>query len=138
MNRMIGLNPEELSNPIFTDAMAGNVTLPGLDVAYATVYGCHSYGQWFGQLGDGRAMGIGEVLCTEETAELQHSDVVSRRYEIQLKGCGRTPFSRGFDGRAVLRSSIREFLGLKISFCTAGILRAVNIFFIHFQFWAFL
>jgi uncharacterized protein YdiU (UPF0061 family) len=60
----------------------------------------NSYGQWFGQLGDGRAMALGEIL-NERSGE---------SYELQLKGCGRSPFSRGFDGRAVLRSSIREFL----------------------------
>jgi len=61
--------------------------------------GCHHYGHWFGQLGDGRAMSIGEVVGPS-----------GNRYELQLKGAGPTPFSRRFDGRAVLRSSIREFL----------------------------
>jgi len=62
------------------------------------VYGCHVYGQWFGQLGDGRAINLGEVENS------------GQRFELQLKGGGRTPFSRGFDGKAVLRSCIREFL----------------------------
>jgi uncharacterized protein YdiU (UPF0061 family) len=66
---------------------------------YAMAYGGHQFGHWAGQLGDGRAIGLGEVQ-TE-----RHG-----RQELQLKGAGRTPYSRGADGRAVLRSSIREFL----------------------------
>lgn len=99
---MIGLNPNELKKHEFTLAFSGNKLPPGLNEAYATVYGCHCYGSWFGQLGDGRAMGIGEVV-TNKNGDKQ-------RYELQLKGCGRSPYSRGFDGRAVLRSSVREFL----------------------------
>jgi uncharacterized protein YdiU (UPF0061 family) len=100
---MIGLDPKELQTKSFIEAFSGNKLLPGLDKAYATVYGCHCYGSWFGQLGDGRAMGIGEVTATNKNGDKQ-------RYELQLKGCGRSPYSRGFDGRAVLRSSVREFL----------------------------
>jgi uncharacterized protein YdiU (UPF0061 family) len=66
---------------------------------YATCYGGHQFGNWAGQLGDGRAINLGEVL-----------DVSGSRWEIQLKGAGPTPYSRMGDGRAVLRSSIREFL----------------------------
>jgi uncharacterized protein YdiU (UPF0061 family) len=66
---------------------------------YAMAYGGHQFGHWAGQLGDGRAIGLGEVLTA------RHG-----RQELQLKGAGRTPYSRGADGRAVLRSSIREFL----------------------------
>ncbi len=65
---------------------------------YATRYGGHQFGGWSGQLGDGRAMMIGEV-------EGQAS-----KWEVQLKGAGRTPFSRFGDGRAVLRSSLREYV----------------------------
>lgn len=57
----IGLDPNEFTKQSFIDAFSGNTMLPGLDKAYCTVYGCHCYGHWFGQLGDGRAMGIGEV-----------------------------------------------------------------------------
>ena len=64
----------------------------------ATVYSGHQFGQWAGQLGDGRALLLGEVR-TEQG-----------HFELQLKGSGRTPYSRGGDGMAVLRSSIREFL----------------------------
>lgn len=82
----------------FTNAFVGNEVLPGLEDSYCTVYGCHVYGSWFGQLGDGRAITLGEV---------EHNQ---NRYELQLKGAGRSPFSRGFDGKAVLRSCVREFL----------------------------
>ena len=61
-------------------------------------YGGHQFGNWAGQLGDGRAISIGEVM---------HDD---QRWELQLKGAGKTPYSRFADGRAVLRSSIREYV----------------------------
>jgi uncharacterized protein YdiU (UPF0061 family) len=65
----------------------------------ATVYSGHQFGVWAGQLGDGRALLLGEI------------DSPVGPQEVQLKGSGRTPYSRMGDGRAVLRSSIREFLG---------------------------
>lgn len=68
--------------------------------SYATRYGGHQFGHWAGQLGDGRAIYLGEV----ENSDLKKS------FEVQLKGAGETPFSRRGDGRAVFRSSIREFL----------------------------
>jgi uncharacterized protein YdiU (UPF0061 family) len=97
---LIGLDHADLESDEFVAAVSGNKFLPGLDCGYATVYGCHSHGNWLGQLGDGRAISIGEIV----------SPVDHQRYELQLKGAGKTPYSRGFDGRAVLRSSIREFL----------------------------
>ena len=66
---------------------------------YAARYGGHQFGSWAGQLGDGRAISLGEVAATDGS-----------RWEVQLKGAGPTPYSRRADGRAVLRSSIREFL----------------------------
>jgi uncharacterized protein YdiU (UPF0061 family) len=81
-----------------TETLAGNRLLPGMD-PYAANYGGHQFGNWAGQLGDGRAISLGEALGMD-----------GERYELQLKGAGRTPYSRGADGRAVLRSSIREFL----------------------------
>lgn len=95
----LGLDPAELKTLKFVKALSGNHLLPGLDTPYSSNYGCHCYSSWFGQLGDGRAMALGEV-----------AGEAGERYELQLKGCGRSPYSRGFDGRAVLRSSIREFL----------------------------
>jgi len=97
---LVGIEPDETSSELFVNGVSGNSFFAGLDCGYATVYGCHAYGQWLGQLGDGRAVAVGEVK----------SPVDDGRYELQLKGAGQTPYSRGFDGRAVLRSSIRELL----------------------------
>ena len=77
--------------------LSGNQVVPGLQT-WASVYSGHQFGVWAGQLGDGRALHLGEWPGPEGPIELQ------------LKGAGRTPFSRMGDGRAVLRSSIREFL----------------------------
>ncbi|GAB2484215.1 YdiU family protein [Comamonas humi] len=74
--------------------LGGNALRPGMD-PIATVYSGHQFGQWAGQLGDGRAIMLGETATGQE---------------IQLKGSGKTPYSRMGDGRAVLRSSIREYL----------------------------
>jgi uncharacterized protein YdiU (UPF0061 family) len=105
----LGLNPTEFSNPFFAQLFSGNELIPGFDKPYCTVYGCHSYGQWFGQLGDGRAITIGELHNPQDPPNASfYTDGIR---ELQLKGSGRSPFSRGFDGKAVLRSSIREFLG---------------------------
>ena len=80
------------------EVLAGNRVLPGMQ-PYAARYGGHQFGQWAGQLGDGRAITLGELAGADGT-----------RQELQLKGAGRTPYSRSADGRAVLRSSLREFL----------------------------
>ncbi|MEC7687691.1 MAG: protein adenylyltransferase SelO family protein, partial [Candidatus Thermoplasmatota archaeon] len=77
--------------------LSGNKTTNGMD-PYAQRYGGHQFGNWAGQLGDGRAISLGEVC------------VGTRTFELQLKGSGVTPYSRFADGKAVLRSSIREFL----------------------------
>jgi serine/tyrosine/threonine adenylyltransferase len=79
------------------DVMSGNAVWPGME-PLASVYSGHQFGVWAGQLGDGRALWLGEIAGP------------GGPLEIQLKGAGRTPYSRGGDGRAVLRSSIREFL----------------------------
>jgi serine/tyrosine/threonine adenylyltransferase len=94
----LGLAPADLRDPEFAAVFAGNRLLPGM-FAYAANYGGHQFGHWAGQLGDGRAIGLGEVVDRE-----------GARWELQLKGAGPTPYSRHADGRAVLRSSIREFL----------------------------
>lgn len=128
----------------FASFLVGNQLVKGLDNPYCMVYGCHCYGQWFGQLGDGRAITVGEVytgvqlnrallnsivslsifphyltiqLYVVHNATSTEAGIDARGYysdhlqELQLKGSGRSPFSRGFDGRAVLRSSVREYLG---------------------------
>jgi uncharacterized protein YdiU (UPF0061 family) len=76
---------------------SGHATWRGME-PLASVYSGHQFGVWAGQLGDGRAHWLGEL------------DTASGPMELQLKGSGRTPYSRMGDGRAVLRSSIREFL----------------------------
>ena len=78
--------------------LAGNQLLPGMD-AIAALYAGHQFGHFVPQLGDGRAILLGEV-----------KNAAGEGWEVQLKGAGRTPYSRGGDGRAVLRSSIREYL----------------------------
>ena len=78
-------------------ALAGNRVLPGMQ-PYAARYGGHQFGHWAGQLGDGRAITLAELIATDGS-----------RQELQLKGAGKTPYSRTADGRAVLRSSLREF-----------------------------
>jgi serine/tyrosine/threonine adenylyltransferase len=80
------------------DVLSGNAEWAGMQ-PLASVYSGHQFGVWAGQLGDGRALWLGEA------------DTSSGPLELQLKGAGRTPYSRMGDGRAVLRSSIREFLG---------------------------
>ena len=80
------------------DVLTGRAAWPGMRTM-ATVYSGHQFGVWAGQLGDGRALLLGEL-----------SVGASSSFELQLKGAGRTPYSRMGDGRAVLRSSIREFL----------------------------
>ena len=79
-------------------ALAGNRVLPGMQ-PYAACYGGHQFGQWAGQLGDGRAMTLGEWRAPD-----------GHIWDLQLKGAGPTPYSRRADGRAVLRSSLREYL----------------------------
>ncbi|MGL4230649.1 MAG: protein adenylyltransferase SelO family protein, partial [Casimicrobium sp.] len=95
---LLGIDAQELQSREFVDALSGNGLLPGMET-YATVYGGHQFGNWAGQLGDGRAILLGETVNAN-----------NERYELQLKGAGSTPYSRRADGRAVLRSSIREFL----------------------------
>ena len=95
---LVGLDEAQFKSPELLHALTGNLSLIGSH-PLASVYSGHQFGQWAGQLGDGRAILLGEV-----------DRGVGGGLEIQLKGAGRTPYSRMGDGRAVLRSSIREFL----------------------------
>jgi uncharacterized protein YdiU (UPF0061 family) len=95
---LLDLDAESVASPEFAEVFTGNRLLPGMQ-AYAACYGGHQFGNWAGQLGDGRAITLGEVV-----------NRAGQRWELQLKGAGPTPYSRRADGRAVLRSSIREFL----------------------------
>ncbi|MCD7098731.1 YdiU family protein [Stenotrophomonas sp. MMGLT7] len=94
----LGFDAADIADPLFAQVFAGNALYPGMQ-PWAANYGGHQFGQWAGQLGDGRAISLGEVVAAD-----------GRRWELQLKGAGTTPYSRGADGRAVLRSSIREFV----------------------------
>ncbi len=98
MAHTLGLSETDCVSSCFTEIMSGNRLLPDMQ-SYAMCYGGHQFGQWAGQLGDGRAINLGEVL-----------DDNGQHWTLQLKGAGLTPYSRMADGLAVLRSSIREFL----------------------------
>ena len=93
LGQQLGLAPQWQSSDDMLALLTGNAAPPG-GAQTASVYSGHQFGVWAGQLGDGRACSLGELSGQE----------------IQLKGAGPTPFSRRGDGRAVLRSSIREFL----------------------------
>ncbi|HYC43631.1 MAG TPA: YdiU family protein [Noviherbaspirillum sp.] len=101
---LINLDPSEFDRDRFVEAFAGNRILPG-SIPLSAVYSGHQFGVWAGQLGDGRAILLGDVPADAPTEENP-----TGRMELQLKGSGLTPYSRMGDGRAVLRSSIREYL----------------------------
>ena len=103
--RDIGLSEAWLESPALLDALSGNARLAGTQ-PLASVYSGHQFGQWAGQLGDGRAILLGEAQIQNQS----HGQTYISGLEVQLKGAGLTPYSRMGDGRAVLRSSIREFL----------------------------
>nr|WP_314434975.1 YdiU family protein [Massilia timonae] len=94
---LIGLDAADLARPDFVEVFTGN-KVAARSQPLSAVYSGHQFGVWAGQLGDGRAITLGEIATP------------SGPMELQLKGAGRTPYSRMGDGRAVLRSSIREFL----------------------------
>ena len=103
----IGLKEEEAETEEFKEFVAGRKVVTWDEskpeegiYPWAQCYGGYQFGQWAGQLGDGRAISLFEST----------NPATGTRYEIQLKGAGRTPYSRFADGRAVLRSSIREFV----------------------------
>ena len=98
MAAILGFSEEEVASPEFAQLFAGNRLVDGMR-PYATNYGGHQFGQWAGQLGDGRAITLGTVIGADGAG-----------WELQLKGAGTTPYSRHADGRAVMRSSIREFI----------------------------
>ncbi len=95
--KMIGLDSEDIKSEEFLKVFSGNKVLENTD-PYAMCYGGHQFGNWAGQLGDGRAINLAEVVYEDQ------------RWALQLKGAGETPYSRTADGLAVLRSSIREHL----------------------------
>lgn len=95
---LLGFDPGESARPEFLRLVSGAARF-GTIPAYAAVYAGHQFGAYVPQLGDGRAIALGDVLAPS-----------GERYEWQLKGAGVTAFSRFGDGRAVLRSTIREYL----------------------------
>ncbi len=98
MAQMLGFSAADMQSAAMREVLAGNGLLAGM-APHAANYGGHQFGHWAGQLGDGRAISLGELV-----------NAAGERWELQLKGAGPTPYSRTADGRAVLRSSIREFL----------------------------
>lgn len=95
---LLGLTKQDCQSEEFLNSFSGNKQIEGMK-PYATCYGGHQFGNWAGQLGDGRAINLGEIINQQD-----------ERWALQLKGAGPTPYSRTADGLAVLRSSIREFL----------------------------
>ena len=95
---LIDLDPRAADDPHFAEYVAGGRPIPGA-APIAAIYAGHQFGVWVPQLGDGRAILLGEVRNAR-----------GERWDLQLKGAGPTAFSRMGDGRAVLRSSIREYL----------------------------
>jgi uncharacterized protein YdiU (UPF0061 family) len=92
--RELGIDPADIT----AEVIAGNTVPEGAE-PLAQLYAGHQFGNWAGQLGDGRAILLGEVLDTH-----------GQRRDIQLKGAGRTPYSRGGDGRAWLGPVLREYV----------------------------
>lgn len=95
---LLDLDSSQCTGEEFTRVFSGNQLLAGMD-PHAACYGGHQFGNWAGQLGDGRVINLGEILNRR-----------GEHWMLQLKGAGPTPYSRNADGLAVLRSSLREFL----------------------------
>lgn len=95
---LLDLTPAETRSAGFLELLAGNCVPPGAE-PLAMLYAGHQFGNFVPQLGDGRAILLGEIVNKKR-----------KRWTLQLKGAGETPFSRTADGRAVLRSTIREYL----------------------------
>ena len=96
--RLLGIDPHWLESREGTAVLAGNAIVPGSE-PIATVYAGHQFGSYNPQLGDGRAILLGEVIGSDGI-----------RYDIQLKGAGPTPYSRGGDGRAPLAAVLLSLI----------------------------
>jgi serine/tyrosine/threonine adenylyltransferase len=94
----LGFTHQDLNHEAIADVLSGNQIIEGMQ-PYSMNYGGHQFGQWAGQLGDGRAINLGQIKTQKKGLQT-----------LQLKGAGKTPYSRHADGLAVLRSSIREYL----------------------------
>ena len=95
LGKLLGVN--EIPNKESIEVLSGNRVVQSM-IPYAACYGGYQFGHWANQLGDGRAITLGEINVNENV------------FELQLKGAGTTAYSRRGDGRAVLRSSVREYL----------------------------
>ena len=121
--RQLRIDPQFLKSPEGVAILSGNVIAPGSE-PIAQAYAGHQFGDFVPQLGDGRAILLGEVV-----------DAAGRRYDLQLKGSGRTRFSRGGDGRAALGPVIREYivseamaaLGIPTTRSLAAVLTGENV-----------
>ena len=91
------ISEQETKSDFFKNIVTGNTIYPNTR-PYAMCYGGHQFGNWAGQLGDGRAINLFEI------------ESHNKNWKVQLKGAGETPYSRTADGLAVLRSSVREYL----------------------------
>jgi len=98
MLRELDLDAQDVDTDTLAQVLSGNQLLSQMQ-PFAMCYGGHQFGHWAGQLGDGRAINLGDVI-----------NQAGKRWSLQLKGAGPTPYSRTADGYAVLRSSLREFL----------------------------
>ncbi len=96
---LLDLDPREATRPEFAGVFGGSLLVPGME-PLAMLYSGHQFGVYVPQLGDGRAILLGEVKNGR-----------GERWDLHLKGAGMTPFSRDGDGRSVLRSAVREYLG---------------------------
>ncbi|MCK8479378.1 protein adenylyltransferase SelO [Psychroserpens algicola] len=103
MAKTLGITEADISTKAFLNVFSGQQVLENTR-PYAMCYGGHQFGNWAGQLGDGRAINLFEV---------EHDN---KHWAVQLKGAGETPYSRTADGLAVLRSSIREYLCSEVMF----------------------
>ncbi|EGW32390.1 uncharacterized protein SPAPADRAFT_139014 [Spathaspora passalidarum NRRL Y-27907] len=118
--RDLGLDPQQAEDPVFQSIVSGEfyedkVTFEkeGFPMPYSQAYAGWQFGQFAGQLGDGRVVNLFEVpkVSSSSSSSSSSSNPANRdKYEIQLKGAGKTPYSRFADGKAVLRSSIREYI----------------------------
>ncbi|MCK0131715.1 YdiU family protein [Flavobacteriaceae bacterium F08102] len=95
--QVLKISKEECHSKKFVDLVSGTQLLPEMK-PYSMCYGGHQFGNWAGQLGDGRAINLADITVDKQP------------WTMQLKGAGKTPYSRSGDGLAVLRSSIREYL----------------------------
>ena len=106
---LIDLDPSDATRPEMVQRLSGAMPWPST-WPLAQVYAGHQFGNYAPQLGDGRAILMGEACGDSPHVWNRYRGLRGRKWDLQLKGAGRTAFSRQFDGRAVLRSCLREFL----------------------------